>query len=241
MDNMLLECGIYQIVSPNNSFYIGMTSTSFDERWKNHLKTLRNGTHRCKGLQRAYNKYGENALSFEIIQVMTNKSQQEILEAELFWWKKYKSWGINVYNGEPTGTGSVKHTVDTKARIAKALRDKSVLLKCTYKACDIEFSGKNRKYCSTRCKNLDVIIKCMKCELPFSSASGKRKECYDCLKPSLQINSEIKDYIVKIYSDGLSLRQISHIVSASHITVRNILIDSNVKLRNHSSNNRKLS
>lgn len=237
---MLSECGIYQIVSPNNSFYIGMTSTSFTERWKNHLKELRSGKHKCKGLQRAFDKYGEEHLSFEIIQLMTNEPQEEILKAEVLWWKKYKNWGINIYNGEPTGTGSVKHTNETRDRISQALKNKSVLIVCSYKNCDVSFYAKSKKHCSQKCRNMDTVILCSTCSNSFSSPSQKRKRCFDCLKPSNKTSPKSKKRIMDLYNEGFSLRQISTMVSMSHITVRNVLIDSNIELRDYSSNNKKI-
>lgn len=60
--------GVYKISLPSGSVYVGMTTRSFSERWKNHRKELLNGRHPCTGLVHAYRKYGIDALSFEVLE-----------------------------------------------------------------------------------------------------------------------------------------------------------------------------
>lgn len=60
--------GIYRIRNKiNNNSYYG-SSENIDKRWKTHKSTLRNGTHMNCVLQRAWDKYGENNFSFEIVE-----------------------------------------------------------------------------------------------------------------------------------------------------------------------------
>lgn len=154
--------GIYKITSLNGSIYIGMTTLTFSERWRQHLKSLKaKSSHMCKGLQRAFDKYGKNGLTFEILEVLDYHSCDEIMQREIHWWNLYKIQGINIYNGKPTGTGSVIHTDETKEKMRKAnlilvrkrghiIWDENIM-KCP--VCEKNFSGKpnSQIYCSDIC------------------------------------------------------------------------------------------
>lgn len=60
--------GIYRIRNTlNNNSYIG-SSKDLDKRFKTHIRTLRNFTHHNIYLQRAFNKYGEDAFVFECLE-----------------------------------------------------------------------------------------------------------------------------------------------------------------------------
>lgn len=163
------KIGIYSIKSPSGKIYIGMTCDSFENRWAGHLKELRSGRHKCRGLKRAYIKYGEESLCMEILESYEKPSSREelmllhktLLNREQFWWDTFKEKGITAYNGRPTGTGSVFHTEETRKAIGQSVRRISpekrrkqvpFLQNCT--ECNIEIlsSSNNRKYCSLECK-----------------------------------------------------------------------------------------
>lgn len=57
------DCGVYTITSPSGKQYVG-SAVSFKTRWRTHRRHLRQGTHHCLSLQRAFNKYGEDTLVF---------------------------------------------------------------------------------------------------------------------------------------------------------------------------------
>lgn len=117
--------GVYKIESPSGKTYVGMTCDSFSGRLSGHIKYLKNGGHHCKGLQRAYVKYGLENLKFTVLEKWEKPHTSEmealgskILAREALWWRKIRSEGTLMYNGEPSGTGSVFHTEETKLRIA---------------------------------------------------------------------------------------------------------------------------
>ena len=56
----------------NNKFYIG-SAVNYKKRWRNHITTLNNGTHRNKYLQNAWNKYGEKCFNFEVLEFLCNR------------------------------------------------------------------------------------------------------------------------------------------------------------------------
>lgn len=70
--------GIYRIVSPSGKMYIGLTLTSFQERWKGHRKLLARGRPHCKGLQRACDKYGEQNLNFSVLELVIYRQQTKL-------------------------------------------------------------------------------------------------------------------------------------------------------------------
>jgi len=62
-----MKTGLYTITAPDGKFYVGSTTRSFKKRWNAHRSSLRRGCHRNSILQRAWNKYGEENMSFAII------------------------------------------------------------------------------------------------------------------------------------------------------------------------------
>src|SRR6266852_1262590 len=62
------RCGIYKIFcTRSGSFYIG-SSKHIHARWRAHRKALNQGLSPCKRLQRAWNKYGEEAFEFIVLE-----------------------------------------------------------------------------------------------------------------------------------------------------------------------------
>lgn len=117
--------GIYCIVSPNGSVYVGMTMKSFEERWNGHKKDFRLGRGRCRGLHRAFDKYGTEAMEYIVLETFhPSVSVEQVLRAEVVWWDVFKSAGVNLYNARPTGTGSVIHSEETRERIRDSMREK---------------------------------------------------------------------------------------------------------------------
>jgi group I intron endonuclease len=75
---------IYKIINTiNNKFYVGSTANTV-ERFRTHRNRLRRGKHHTKHLQAAWDKYGEAAFVFHVIEeVPIDKSLQEAEEVWL--------------------------------------------------------------------------------------------------------------------------------------------------------------
>ncbi len=71
--------GIYQIES-NEKRYIGSTTRSFKERWREHLKQLRDGTHENCHIQNTYSKYGEKSFKFSILEIIEERERIILIE-----------------------------------------------------------------------------------------------------------------------------------------------------------------
>ena len=110
--------GIYEIENlVNGNFYIG-SAVNIDKRWGQHRSDLRKGKHINKHLQSAFNKYGENAFKFMILEVVLFPEGLIPLE------QKYLDELKPEYNISPTAGSlfGVKCTEETKKKMSKALK-----------------------------------------------------------------------------------------------------------------------
>lgn len=91
--------GIYQIRNlVNGKVYVG-SSKNILNRWAQHKRDLKRGTHYNDALQRAWNKHGEDGFIFEILE---KTSIDELLDREQFWYDKLESHDNNKgYNLSP--------------------------------------------------------------------------------------------------------------------------------------------
>lgn len=108
--------GIYKIIGPDR-LYIG-SAIHIPSRWATHISQLNLGKHGNKHLQRAWNKYGANAFSFEIVEEV--KDTDKLLEIEQRWIDAYPF--ENLYN-ILTVAGSSKGRVtseETKEKLRRA-------------------------------------------------------------------------------------------------------------------------
>lgn len=124
----LNSIGVYRIITPSGGIYVGMTTVSFKERWKQHCNDLKNNKHPTVGLKNVYKKYDNwNVFSLEILKMWSRPVEQhellsvekEIILEEKLAWIRHKNSGYNMLHGCPTGTGSVQHTAETKLKIGQ--------------------------------------------------------------------------------------------------------------------------
>jgi group I intron endonuclease len=124
--------GIYKIINVvNNKFYVG-SAVDFSKRKTKHWWSLRSQKHANKHLQSAWNKYGEEAFLFVVVEEI--ELGVDILAAETVWLKKHvgKEYCYNIgTEAIAFGTGlfgdkngmwgkTFTHTDEAKARISKA-------------------------------------------------------------------------------------------------------------------------
>lgn len=101
---------IYKITNlSNNKIYIGKTIRSeISIRWKQHIQALKRGNHDNSHLQRAWNKYGEQSFSFEVIETFNSEHNFDLNNLEIFWINYYKSTDPKIgYNKTFGGDGLV--------------------------------------------------------------------------------------------------------------------------------------
>lgn len=110
------QSGIYKITCKiDNKIYIG-SSDDIIRRWRDHKNCLRRNCHHSKFLQRAWNKYGEDNFSFEIVELVNDINL--LLENEQKYLNQYDSCNpANGYNLSKIAGSAFKnmhHSEETK-------------------------------------------------------------------------------------------------------------------------------
>lgn len=97
-DGHSLKSGIYKITNKiNGRIYIG-SAKRFKERWSQHSSSLRSQKHNNKFLQADFNKCGEEAFVFEVLEVTEGKTKEERLLIEEGYIKQHYDSGDMCYN-----------------------------------------------------------------------------------------------------------------------------------------------
>lgn len=114
--------GIYRIIClATNKVYIG-SAGNLAKRWRDHLRKLRLNRHQNEYLQRAWNKYGEAAFRFEVLELVMPWS---LLDREQYWLDKLKPYnpvvGFNIAHHANTPV----HTPEVIAKLRAASTGKS--------------------------------------------------------------------------------------------------------------------
>lgn len=125
---------IYKIINViNNKFYVG-SAVNFEKRKARHLWRLRRGDHANKHLQAAWQKYGDKAFVFAVVEVVPESA--DLLAAENVWLKQHvgKDYCYNlgtdataptrgwVQEKNPMWGRKFFHTDAAKARIGAAAK-----------------------------------------------------------------------------------------------------------------------
>jgi group I intron endonuclease len=93
-----LKSGIYKIINKiNGRIYIG-SAKLLKVRWNQHASSLRNKKHGNKFLQADFDKCGEEAFAFEVVEVTEGKSKEERLLIEEGYIKQHYDSGNQCYN-----------------------------------------------------------------------------------------------------------------------------------------------
>lgn len=115
--------GIYQILCvPTGKIYIG-SSEDLAIRLRTHRAALRAQRHENSYLQRAWNKYGESAFEFSVIELVLIGF---CLEREQYWLDKLRSYderrGFNISRVAGAPMAGRKHTPESLARMSAVQR-----------------------------------------------------------------------------------------------------------------------
>ena len=107
--------GIYRIGIEDGKCYIG-SSVDIKRRWTAHRNKLRRGVHHSLPLQNAWNKYGESAFVFEVIEECENDT---LILREQFWIDSQKP-AFNVAPAAGSPMLGRKHTQEARNRMSAA-------------------------------------------------------------------------------------------------------------------------
>jgi group I intron endonuclease len=116
-----MNAGIYGIRNTvNGKWYVG-SSINIQRRWQKHTQRLRTGKHENTKLQRAWNKYGENAWEWVIFQYLPpeTKALEEAETQTIALLRAVK----NGYNQSEVG-GRVTWTQEMRDKVAQRNRER---------------------------------------------------------------------------------------------------------------------
>lgn len=158
------DTGVYAITSPSGKQYVG-SSISFARRWAIHRRELRRGTHHCKPLQFAADKYGMDALVFDRIVCCAIPELILIEQREI---DRRLSAGVGLYNtalvaGSQQG---LRRSVESREKMAAARRGKPVPASAREKLSKFH---QGNKYCLGKVRPPEIRTKISR------SLSGKSK------------------------------------------------------------------
>lgn len=124
-----MNTGIYQIRNlVNGKLYVGSAAGrgGLQERWRKHCETGRRGEHRNPHFQFAWDKYGEHAFMFEVLEkcqpTQCIAREQHYLDTVLFANcndKRFKQLGYNICR-KAASTLGIKLSDKTKAKMSAA-------------------------------------------------------------------------------------------------------------------------
>ena len=115
-----MKTGIYCILNIKNcKSYIGSTSIYFNQRWGSHRHELRYNKHKNIHLQRSWNKHGEAAFEFFILEYV---KPEDCIKREQFYLDNYKP-EYNISRTAGSGLGLV-WTEESRKRLSIALKGK---------------------------------------------------------------------------------------------------------------------
>jgi len=137
---MTTSC-IYQIENQiNRKKYIG-SAVNLQKRWTVHLSTLRRGQHRNRYLQRAFDKYGEKAFIFSILE---ETESENLIEREQFYLDTLNpEYNISSTAGSSLG---VRYTNEARAKIGEAHKGEHLSVETRAKMRAAKIGKRNYNY-----------------------------------------------------------------------------------------------
>ena len=129
---------VYKHTAPNNKVYIGITSKTAKERWRNGK-----GYAHSEHFLNAINKYGWENIKHEVL--FENLTQEEAEKKEVELIKKYKATNREYgYNSDSGGNVHRFHSEETKRKISQAHKGMKYGKDFSEKMSQIKKGNKNR-------------------------------------------------------------------------------------------------
>lgn len=180
--------GIYQITNIiTGDFYIG-SSANIKERWREHIRKLKRGNYGCVILQRAWNKYGEAAFTFSIIEV-TEKEKAALLTRENYYIQTlHPVYNCTILADSHLG---MKRSEETKEKLRNRVYDEEFREKQRQanlgKKPSEETRAKLRQSQKARYANIDPIAR--QAQIEAQRAAAKRPETQARMREAQKINN----------------------------------------------------
>lgn len=219
------KSGIYKITNTlNGKVYIGK-SVDLSQRWFSHKSYLKSGKHFNKHLQRAWNKYGEKSLVFEIVEYC---DESEVEQREIFWIKDYNSFknGYNLTLGGEGCTGRIVTEIHRERLRESNLGKQS---RCGWKHSDITKHKISQKHKGKKltCEQKSVLLESRK----GKSLTEDHKRRISEYRTGKRFTEEQKSEMSKLHqgeSNGSSklkdedVREIKLLIKSSQILLKDI-------------------
>lgn len=120
------KSGVYKITNVlNGNVYVG-SAVFFKRRWSLHKSELRKNHHHSPKLQNAWNKYGEEAFEFSVVEELP-PIKDVLLEREQFWMDYHDAYGPSNYNVARVAGNPMmgrKHTSERNAKMSIIMKGK---------------------------------------------------------------------------------------------------------------------
>lgn len=121
--------GVYKITcTANHKVYIGST-TEIRKRWSWHRSDLRRGIHHNRHLQFAWSKYGKQAFTFEILEMVM--FAEHLHEREQYWLDHYRAYdpklGFNIGKVARAPWLGRAHSEETKQKLSDKARQSGTI------------------------------------------------------------------------------------------------------------------
>lgn len=120
----LTQPGVYMLLNlQTDARYVGSAARSLSLRKAEHLYRLRRGDHRNAHLQASWNKHGEAAFVFVVLE---NCPPEVCLEREEVWYQRFKEQGCALYNKREHVASQLgfKQSRETVDRVTAQIRGK---------------------------------------------------------------------------------------------------------------------
>lgn len=89
----------------NSKKYVGKTTTTIEERWKEHCQDSQKERCNKRPLYDAFNKYGIENFKIEELEYVENN--QELNDREIYWIQELQTYGHTGYNATKGGEGTL--------------------------------------------------------------------------------------------------------------------------------------
>lgn len=124
--SIVCSSGIYAITnSVNGKKYIG-SAVRLHYRFKEHVRLLNKGIHHSITLQRSWDKYGQDAFSYSVLEFVPVRDL--LIAREQFWIDSLSSTGKRGFNVSPTAGSpmGVKHSAEARKNMSEAHKGKTL-------------------------------------------------------------------------------------------------------------------
>lgn len=193
--------------------YVGSTC-NFERRRREHYSRLRRGCSDTATLQNAWNKYGEDAFVFELMETLPAATDGELCAREGYWIAKFEEtvgvFNINKSPEAPPFRGK-KMPEGTGAKIAAKLRGRKTSREIVEK---VAASNRGRKRSPEACRRISEALRRHYDSIALYDHPRQRKSLHKAVLATNMCSGEQRTYpsIGATARDGFNPRRVSDVM-----------------------------